>query len=66
MKRAASRRLASACIGKPRFYPHPYQSPQRELWETSSVEWFAIIGTDLPVRRRKRTSWLKHPKKMKE
>lgn len=43
-----------ARVGNPRFYQHPYQSPQRELWETGSVEWFVIIRTDPPMRRRKR------------
>jgi hypothetical protein len=40
-----------ARVGNPRFYQHPYQSPQRELWETGSVEWFVIIHTDPPMRR---------------
>lgn len=35
------------------FYQHPYQSPQQELWETGPVEWFVIIRTDPPARRRK-------------
>jgi putative transposase len=29
--------------GNPRFYDHPYQSPQLELWTSSEVEWFVII-----------------------
>ncbi|MGZ3609076.1 MAG: hypothetical protein ACXVBU_03330 [Ktedonobacteraceae bacterium] len=41
-------------VGNPRFYRHPYQSPQQELWEAGSVEWFVIIRTDPPVHRRKR------------
>ncbi len=41
-------------VGNPRFYHHPYQSPQLELWETGEVSWFVIIRTDPPVRRRKR------------
>ncbi len=40
-------------IGNPRFYQHPYQSPQQELWEPGEVEWFVIIRTDPPTRRRK-------------
>jgi integrase-like protein len=43
-----------ARVGNPRFYRHPYQSPQQELWEAGSVEWFVIIRTDPPVHRRKR------------
>ena len=42
-----------ARVGNPRFYQHPYQSPQLELWETGSVEWFVIIRTDPTVRQRK-------------
>lgn len=47
-----------ARVGNPRFYQHPYQSPQQELWETGSVEWFVIIRSDPPLRRRKRKSRL--------
>jgi hypothetical protein len=47
-----------ARVGNPRFYQHPYQSPQQELWETGVVQWFVIIRTDSPVRRRKRKSRL--------
>ena len=43
-----------ARVGNPRFYQHPYQSPQQELWETGSVEWFVIIRTEPVVPRRKR------------
>lgn len=43
-----------ARVGNPRFYQHPYQSPQQELWEAGSVEWFVIIRTDPPAHRRKR------------
>jgi len=43
-----------ARVGNPRFYQHPYQSPQQELWEEGSVEWFVVIRTNPPVRRRKR------------
>jgi hypothetical protein len=45
-------------VGNPRFYRHPYQSPQQELWQAGSVEWFVIIRNALPVRRRKRKSRL--------
>jgi hypothetical protein len=31
-----------------------YQSPQLERWETGYVEWFVIIRTNPPVRRRTR------------
>ena len=47
-----------ARVGNPRFYQHPSQSPQQELWETGSVEWFVIIRSDPPLRRRKRKSRL--------
>lgn len=40
-------------VGNPRVYDHPYQSPQRQLWEPGEVEWYVIIRTDPPVRRRK-------------
>ena len=30
-------------VGNPRFYEHPYQSPQLELWSASEVEWYVII-----------------------
>jgi hypothetical protein len=42
-----------ARVGNPRFYQHPYQSSQLELWETGEVEWFVIIRTDPSVRQRK-------------
>ncbi len=41
-------------VGNPRLYDHPYQSPQPSLWEPGEVEWYVIIRTDPPVRRRKR------------
>lgn len=47
-----------ARVGNPRFYRHPYQSPQQELWQAGSVEWFVIIRNAPPVRRRKRKSRL--------
>ena len=40
-------------VGNPRVYDHPYQSPQLPLWEPGEVEWYVIIRTDPPVRRRK-------------
>jgi transposase InsO family protein len=43
-----------ARVGNPRFYQHPYQSPQQELWEAGSVEWFVIIRTAPPARRQRR------------
>ena len=43
-----------ARVGNPRFYQHPYQSPQQELWEEGSVEWFVIIRDSPPVRHGKR------------
>lgn len=43
-----------ARVGNPRFYQHSYPSPQQELWEAGEVEWFVIIRTDPPIRRRKR------------
>ena len=43
-----------ARVGNPRLYQHPYQSPQLELWEAGSVEWFVIIRVAPLVRRRKR------------
>jgi tRNAHis guanylyltransferase len=39
-------------------FQHPYQSPQQELWEIGAVEWFVIIRTDPPLRRRRRKSRL--------
>jgi len=45
-----------ARVGNPRFYQHPYQSAQLELWEAGSVEWFVIIRADPPARRRKHAS----------
>lgn len=39
-------------VGNPRLYDHPYQSPQLPLWEKGEVEWYVIIRTDPPVRRR--------------
>src|SRR6266700_2879896 len=47
-----------ARVGNPRFYRHPYQSPQQELWQPGEVEWFVIIRNAPPVRRRKRKSRL--------
>ncbi len=47
-----------ARVGNPRFYRHPYQSPQQELWEAGSVEWFVIMRHAPPVRGRKRKSRL--------
>jgi transposase InsO family protein len=47
-----------ARVGNPRFYRHPYQSPQQELWQAGSVEWFVIIRNAPPVRRRIRKSRL--------
>jgi hypothetical protein len=47
-----------ARVGNPRFYRHPYQSPQQELWQLGEVEWFVIIRNAPPVRRRKRKSRL--------
>lgn len=41
-------------VGNPRIFQHPYQSPQQELWEVGSVEWFVIIRTNPPAHRRKR------------
>jgi putative transposase len=41
-------------VGNPRLYDHPYQSPQWPLWEPGEVEWFVIIRTDPPVRRRRK------------
>lgn len=43
-----------ARVGNPRLLRHPYPSPQLELWEPGEVEWFVIIRTDPPARRRKR------------
>jgi len=45
-------------VGNPRLYDHPYHSPQLPLWEPGEVEWFVIIRTDPPVRRRRRKSRL--------
>jgi hypothetical protein len=42
-----------ARVGNPRFYQHPYQSPQLELWQPGEVEWFVIIRTQPPSRWRK-------------
>ena len=47
-----------ARVGNPRFFRHPYQSSQQELWEAGSVEWFVIIRNEPPVRHRKRKSRL--------
>jgi hypothetical protein len=47
-----------ARVGNPRFYRHPYQSPQQELWGPGEVEWFVIIRNAPPVRRRRRKSRL--------
>jgi len=41
-------------VGNPRLYDYPYQSPQLPLWEKGAVEWFVIIRTDSPVRRRRK------------
>ncbi len=43
-----------ARVGASRLYEHSYQSLQLELWEPGEAEWFVIIRTDPPVRRRKR------------
>jgi hypothetical protein len=40
-------------VGNPRLYDHPYQSPQLPLWEKDEVEWYVIMRTDPPVRRRR-------------
>jgi hypothetical protein len=40
-------------VGNPRLFDHPYQSPQLPLWEPGEVEWFVILRTDPPVRRRR-------------
>jgi hypothetical protein len=51
-------------VGNPRLYDHPYQSPQLPLWEKGEVEWYVIIRTDPPVRRRKnrgRIILIQHP-----
>jgi hypothetical protein len=47
-----------ARVGNPRFYRHPYQSLQQELWPQGSVEWFVIIRNAPPVRRRRHKSRL--------
>jgi hypothetical protein len=47
-----------ARVGNPRILRHPYQSPQQELWQAGSVEWFVIIRNAPPVRRRIRKSRL--------
>ena len=39
-----------ARVGNPRISRHPYQSPQQELWQAGSVEWFVIIRNAPPVR----------------
>lgn len=43
-----------ARVGKPRLYDHPYRSPQLPLWEPGEVEWFVILHTKSPTRRRQR------------
>jgi hypothetical protein len=40
-------------VGNPRLYDHPYESPQLPLWEPGEVEWYVIMRTDPPMRRRK-------------
>jgi hypothetical protein len=40
-------------VGNPHLYDHPYYSPQLSLWEPGEVEWYVIIRTDPPARRRK-------------
>ena len=42
-----------ARVGSPRLYHHRYQSAQLELWQPGEVEWFVIIRTNPPARRRK-------------
>jgi len=42
-----------ARVGNPRLFHHPYHSAQPELWEPGEVEWFVIIRTNPPTRRRK-------------
>ncbi len=42
-----------ARVGNPRLFHHPYPSAQPELWEPGEVEWFVIIRTNPPTRRRK-------------
>jgi hypothetical protein len=42
-----------ARVGNPRLFLHPYQSAQQELWEPGTVDWFVIIRTNPPVRRRR-------------
>jgi putative transposase len=44
-----------ARVGNPRLYQHSYHSPQLDLWQPGEVEWFVIIRTSSPMRRRKRT-----------
>ena len=41
-------------VGNPRFFDHPYQSPQLPLWPPGSVEWFVILKCETPQRRRRR------------
>ena len=41
-------------VGNPRLYDHPYQSPQRLLWDSGEVEWHVIIRRDPPTHRRRR------------
>jgi transposase InsO family protein len=41
-------------VGNPRLYQHPYQSPQLPLWEPGEVEWYVIVHTDPPLRRKPR------------
>jgi hypothetical protein len=43
-----------ARVGNPRFYRHPYQSPQQELWQAGEVEWFVIIRNAPPVHRKRK------------
>ena len=47
-----------ARVGNPRFYRHPYQSLQQELWPPGEVEWFVIIRNAPPMRRRRHKSRL--------
>jgi hypothetical protein len=42
-----------ARVGNPRLFHHPYHSAQPEHWEPGEVEWFVIIRTNPPTRRRK-------------
>jgi putative transposase len=45
-----------ARVGKPHLYDHPYRSPQLPLWKPGEVEWFVILRTKSPARRKRRKS----------